>query len=157
MATQVWGKVLTTADMTSPNVYQPVKFRRELVLKAICTTFIVYNNPSFTSIGMKIYSNNGGVPGKLLYTSSNSILKAALHTQANGVKEACFEFTGLPSFDADDTYHFVPFGTGYTGDDTAHLAWMHGFPDGVYKTGVAQTFENLLVRPFMFVIVGADQ
>lgn len=155
MGSQVWGKVLTTADMTSPNVFQPVIPNRDMVLKAIRTTFIVYNNPTFTAVGMKIWSNNGGVPGKLLHTATNTILKADLHTLANGIKEVYFEFN-LPALDEANTYHFAPYATGYTGNDTAHLAWMHGFPDGVYKTNVPQTFENLLVRPFHMVLVGAD-
>lgn len=157
MGWRVFGERFETADFSgSPRVYQKITFNSDIVLLAIRTSFIVYNDPTFTALSLKIYSNNAGAPGKLLHTSTNTVSKTSLCTLENGVKECYFEFTNKPMFKGLDSYILVPACTGYTGDEDEHLAWMRAFPDGVYDTNVDQTFENLCLRPFQLTVIGAE-
>ena len=98
MAWQVFGHEYTTAEATNTAVYTAFDPGDNIVLKAFRTWLIGVGDPTFTSVSMKIYSNNSAdnTPGKLLHTSTNSIAKATLFETENHVlKETYFEF--LPS------------------------------------------------------------
>ncbi len=157
MAWRVWGTRWTTSDMTTTTLSQKFIPNDDILLLAVRTWVIVYNNPTFTALNMKLYSDNGGSVGTLLHTSDNTQLKASIHTSANAVKEIYFEFnapTGIP-LKSSDSYHIVINGTGYTGNDSTHLAWMKAFPDPVYQTGISVTFNNLAVSPYAMYFIGA--
>lgn len=151
---KVYGNPILTAD-ASAGVSQRVKFNSDVILKACRVWLIVYNNPSFTSMNMKIYSDRGGSPQKLLYTSTNSLTKAQIVTLANGIKEVYFEFDPQ-HFDGSDYYHFVLFGTGYTGTSSAHLAWKKAWPDPVHNANYTASVENLGIAPYAIYFIGAD-
>jgi len=156
MGWRVWGEQLTTADFSgTPRVYQAVKFNSDIILRACRTWIIFYNDPAITSVQMRIYSNNGGVPGKLIHTSTNTLTKAECITLQNGVKEVYFDFN-FPVFKAEDTYHFVLWGNGYTGDSTSHVAWMRGFPDPVHTAGISAGYQYLLRYPFQIYFIGSE-
>lgn len=154
MAWTVWGDPITTAALTA-GVSQKVKFNTNLVLKACRIWLIFYNNPALTSLTMKIYSDDGGSPKKLLHTSTNSPTKAQIITLENGVKELYFDFN-YPVFDADDHYHFVLFGSGYTGTDSSHIAWRQAWPDPVYDTNWTPTWVNINQSPYSIYFIGSD-
>lgn len=158
MGWRVWGEPLFTADFGgAPVRYMPIIFRNDgenFVLKAIKTWLIVYNNPSFTSFEMRIYSSRNSAPGDLLHTSSNVQTKASIHTLANACKEIYFDFN-KPVFDKDDTYYLVLWGNGYTGDATAHVAWKKSYPDPNYTTGLSDT-KSLGKWPYDIAVFGAD-
>lgn len=155
MGWRVWGDSYSTAALTDKSMYQQVTFQNNYIIRGVRTWLVVYNDPAFTSINMKVYSNEGGLPRKLLYTSSNVLLKADVHTLANGVKEVYFDFDNA-SFRSGDSYHFVINAVGYTGSDTSHLAWMKAFPDPVYQTGLTISFSGLLTFPYQIYFIGSE-
>lgn len=155
MAWRVWGEPITTSEATS-GVSQKVKFNTNLVLRACRVWLIFYNDPALTSATMKIYSNDSsGNPKKLLHTSTTTLTKAQMITLENGVKEVYFEFD-YPTFDADDSYHFVLFLTGYTGNDSTHVAWRQAWPDPVYTTNWTPDLINLSVAPYTIYFIGSE-
>ncbi len=157
MAWRVWGEILTTSDLngTSTRVAQKVIFNDDLIVKACRAWFVVYNNPTFTTLGFKIYADNNNSPGALLFSSSQ-ITKAEMVTLANGVKEVYFELNDY-AFQATDVYWFVPFVTGaYVGNDTQHLAWKKAWPDPVYRTNVDSGAEKLHVAPYDLYFIGSE-
>jgi hypothetical protein len=154
MSWAVWGKPITTAAL-SAGVSQKVTFNSNLVLKACRIWLVFYNDPALTSLSMKIYSDDNGSPKKLLHTSTNSPTKAQIITLENGVKEIYFDFN-YPVFDADDSYHFVLTGSGYTGTDATHIAWRQAWPDPVYDTNWTPTWVNVNQAPYSIYFIGSD-
>lgn len=158
MGWRVWGDKLLTGELGASGREQPVIFNKNVILLAVRTWVIVNNDPSFTSINMKIYSDDSSSRGKLLHTSDNSVTKSELITSTNGVKEAYFEFdapTGVP-LKGTTTYRFALDGAGYTGSSSSHLAWRIGFPDPVYQNNITVSFNDLLQMPYTMVFVGAE-
>jgi hypothetical protein len=166
MGWKVWGDSFHADQVVLANIqnypnnikYQPVIFGRDIVLKAIRTWVIFYNNPPLTSISMKIYSNLTSPvnrPGKLLATSSNALTKSQIITLENGVKEIYFEFNE-PVFKALETYNLTLILPGYTGDGSSHISWLKGFPDPVYKTGYTPSIENMIYAPYQSCFIGAS-
>lgn len=156
MGWRVWGTRLVDTDLTSgTNVFQPFKPNSNIMLRAIRTWFIFYNDPTITSLTMSIYSNDGGTPGQKIFDSSTTHTKAQMITLENGVKEVYFQFDDV-AMRAEDTYHFVPRGTGYSSNwDTSGLAWMKGFPDPVYRPA-GFDFESLGNAPYTLYAIGAN-
>jgi hypothetical protein len=154
MAWDVWGIPISTSDMTA-GVSQKVKFNSNIVLKACRIWLVFYNNPSLTSLTMKIYSDDNGTARKLLHSSTTTLTKAQIITLANGVKEVYFDFN-YPAFDADDYYHFVLTGSGYTGTDSSHIAWRQAWPDPVYTTNWTPTWTNISTAPKTIYFIGSD-
>lgn len=159
MAWRVWGETYaSTSDLSDGVLYCPIEPSEKTVLKACRTWVIIYGNPVFTSLSMKIYSNRivSGQPtkGKLLFTSTNVQLKADVHTLANGVKEIWFDFD-YPVLRAGEFYHFVLTGSGYAPTPTAHIAWMKTFPDPFYP-GVTPNWINMNKLPYQLYIIGSD-
>jgi hypothetical protein len=157
MGWRVFGERLDTADFSgTPRVYQPVKFAKSYLLKAIRTWVIFYNDPAVTSLKLEIWSNQSGTPGtpKTLLFTSNALTKATMITSANGVKEVYFDFTTLPELRAGDWYHFCLRGSGYTGDSTTHVAWKRAWPDPANTTNLTTTYVSLGVSPFDLTFIG---
>lgn len=157
MATwRVWGNSLSTADLTGgTDVYQPVTFTENNQIMLACRSwFIFYSSPVFTNLKMRVYSNDGGAPGEVIATSTNSWNAADLYTQAHAVKEMYFDFD-YPTFKIDDLYHFVPYADTYTGTINSHIAWKNTFPDPPYKAGLTLTYEKLLIYPYDLTIIGS--
>lgn len=156
---KVWADPFETTDLTSNARFQSATFGQDLILRAVRTWIIVYNDPAFTSLNMKIYSNEviGGnnTPKKLLATSTNTQLKADVHTLANGVKEIWFEFD-YPVFNGADIFNFVINGVGYTYSVGSHLAWMKAFPNPVYSGGYTPAIETLPYAPYELYFIGAQ-
>jgi hypothetical protein len=156
MAWTVYADSYATSELTDTSKYQPVIFNKHLVLKAVRTWLVNYNNATFTNVSMKIYSDNSNAPKKLLYTSSNSPTKAEIFTDTNGVREFYFDFSTLPTLEADTRYHFVINASGYTGSESSHLAWLKAWPDPYYRTNLSVTFELLHTAPYALYFIGAE-
>lgn len=163
MPWEVYGRELSTADASNTNVYQPITPQREIILKAIRTWIILVGDPTFTSVQMRIYSNNSAdnTPGSILYTSTNSIAKATLlETESHGVKETYFEFLeggaeGI-TLRANVRYNLVLLFNGASSwSSTSHCAWRRAYPDPVYNRSDV-TYNDLLVSPFMITGVVAS-
>lgn len=153
MAMRVWGQRWESGELSTTDLSQRIIFNNNIALKAIRTQIIVYNDPTFTDLNMKIYSDRNGSPQKLLATSTNSLTKAEIHTQANALKEIYFEFDNV-SFNGFDTYHLVINGTGYSPTGAAHLAWRKGFVDPVYTLNLTSITPIDIARlPYTVAVI----
>jgi hypothetical protein len=158
MAWLVYGDDFSTSEMTNTAKFQPVTFGQDTVLVGIRTWIIIYNDPPFTSLNMKIYSNDAtsgqNTPKKLLATSTNVQLKSAIHTLANGVKEIWFDFD-YPVYNGADVFNLVINGVGYTGSVSSHIAWMKAFPNPVYSSGYTPSMLTIPYAPYEGYFIGA--
>lgn len=140
---------LDTADLSSGLTrYQKVIPTENTVLRGFQTWFFVWNDPTFTDIYFQIYSLQGTTPKKLLYTSTNSILKADLHTLDYADKGfgMLFDYVSLKG---GESYALVPRATGYTATSNSYLGWQLGYPDPAYRTNVPLlSVTNLGRSPF---------
>ena len=149
------AKGYDTAEMAAIAITQKVTLNQNLFLKAARAGVILYNNPTFTALSMRIYADRGGSPGKLLHTSTNSFTKAELTTLDHAYKEAYFEFNFAP-LQRSTVYHFTLYATGYIGDSTAHVAWRISYPDPIYRTGFTPQAVNGDNHPFDLMLLGAE-
>lgn len=155
MSWTVQGARLDTAELNGTTlVYQRVRFNKDIVLRGLRSWFVAYNDPTFTSLSFRIYSDRASAPGKLLYTS-DAVTKVDLLDLGNGVKEAYWNFD-LQTFKGTDWFHFVPVASGYTGTAGSHLAWRKGWPDPVYRTNFTPTYSNWGTAPYMIYFIGAE-
>lgn len=155
MSWMVRGAWFTTSELDGTSlVGQRIRFNKDIVVRGIRPQMIFYNDPTFTSLYFRIYSDRAGVPGKLLYTSSSKT-KAEIITLENGVKEPFFSFD-LPTFKGTDWFHIVPIAVGYTGSDTSHIGWRKAWPDPIYRTGLTTTYTSWASDPYMIHIIGAE-
>ena len=164
MAWRVWAEMLTTSDMTGTRVFHPYKPTNSIILKGCKIWVLASNDPTFTSLNMKIYSSNAdSEPGKLLYTSSNSVAKASILTTENhGMANIFFEFLddggntvpGVP-LRGGTTYNFVLNATGASGFNSTDtfIAWKTAWPDPEVGT---VAFPDLAKAGYSFVAVSAD-
>jgi hypothetical protein len=147
-----------TADLTSGFTrYQKIIPTNNTVLRGFQTWFFVWNNPTFTDVYFEIYSLDGTTPRKLLYTSTNSILKADLHTLAYADKAFGMLFDDV-ALRGGEKYALVPRATGYTATSNSYLGWQLGYPDPAYTTNVpTSSVANLGRSPFKVTgIIGDD-
>ena len=136
----------SSSDLTDATLYQPMKFGYNVALKAVRSWVVVFNDPPFTALNMKVYANDENAasptPSKLLYTSSNTWTKANVHTSDHACKELYFQFDDI-CLRRNTWYHFVINGTGYTGSTSSFLAWKNSYPDPIYPEGVTLSKEKL--------------
>lgn len=157
MGWTVWGDVFESGQLSDTSMFCSVSFGENIILRAMRTWVIAYNDPTFTDLSMKIYSNEpvGGynTPKKLLYTSTDVRTKAEILTLENGVKEIYFTFDDEP-INGNDIYNVVLSGSGYVPTGSSYLAWMKAWPDPVYASGFTPTYENLMVAPYQIYAIG---
>lgn len=125
-------KPLSTADVAGNLVSQ--RFRhptKGMVVDGVVLGLAGYNDPAFGELRVRIYSDRNGAPGKLIATSTNGRLKAAVHTLANFMKWATFSFDEV-QLQAGEWYHLVLVPSAYTGVDASFLAWRISYPDPQY-------------------------
>lgn len=159
MGWQVWGDDFTSADFTGVSKFQTFRPNKNIILKNVRTWFIFINDPIFTDINLKIYSNevrSGDNTPVQLITTSLSKTKSELITLENGIKETGFEFPDSIPLNANTFYNIVINGTGYSPSDTSYICWMKAFPDPVYSTGLSSTFENLGIAPYQMYLISGD-
>ena len=154
MAWQIYADQYSTAEMSDASKSALITFDKSEIIIATRVWILIYNNPPFTSLNMKIYSNDGGFAKKLIATSTNVQLKADIHTLDNAIKEIWFDFNKV-NVREGDSYHFVINGTGYTGSTSSHIAWKKSFPDPVYPWGVV-TLPSLGGASYDIYCIGAD-
>ncbi len=152
MTYSVFGQRWAAGELLNTSVFQPFKPVNDLVIRAFRTKIIVFNDPVFTDLNMKIYSDDLGTPKELLHTSTNVRTKAQLHVDDNAVKETFFQFNDIV-LKGGDTYHAVINGTGYSPTGTSYLAWMKSFPDPVNATGLTINQGELGVFPSFMALI----
>jgi len=148
------ARFLTTELNGTTLVSQKFRFNKNVVLRGVRSQFVFYNDPAFTTLGFRLYSDRNGEPGKLLYSSATKT-KAEIITLENGVKEPFFSFD-LPTFKSTTWLHLVPIATGYTGTGTTFIAWRKAWPDPIYRTGLTITYTNAPTSPYMIHFIGAE-
>lgn len=158
MGWTVWGDDWpTTESMQDASLFQTVQFNGNFVLRAARTWIIIFGDPVFTSLSMKIYSNAvvSGLnsPRKLLHTSTDVRTKAEVHTQPHAVREIYFNFADVP-VKGNDKYNFVINATGYAPTGNSYLAWRKAFPDPVYSGGYTPAIETVGVAPREIYFIG---
>lgn len=156
MGWSVMAERMETADMISPLKPQKVIPNANLILIGVRTWVVLYNDPTYTSLKMEIWSNDGGSPGALIATSINVQLKADVCTLDNGIKEIWFEFDYVNLKDTD-SYFFVLQANGYTDNwPTDGIAWRKGWPDPVYTTNVSTTYNSIGTSPYTLYLIGSE-
>lgn len=153
MAWKVFGDTYNNDSELGTKSYR-CKFLNPEIIRTVRTWVIFYNNPSITNLNMKIYTDNNGQIGSLLHTSTNSLTKSQMITLANGCKEIYFTFDDV-SIDNLNYYHYVLTGLSSGLSSTSTIAWKHGWPDNIYRTGLSLSFEELLVSPYDVYFEGA--
>lgn len=160
MSYTVWGEELLTADMTSgTRVYLPWKpTAKNYVLSTQQFWFIAYNNPTFTSLSMDLYSTDeNSLPKKLIASSTNSQTKLELMPEnQNHIIGTYFNFNNV-SCRMNELYAFVPRGTSYTYSESSCLLLMKAFPNPVYETDhVMNAMYKVGSANFMTASQGAE-
>lgn len=160
MTWRMLGKPIYTADnsASAPGVYQKFKVSSNILVRAFRIGVVHYNNPTYTSLQLKIYGNRNGSIGKLLHTSSNSVTKSTIaETENHTYKETYFEFLPSPSLRSGEEYFAAIFINGaYVGNSSTHIAWKSTWPDPIFDTGVTQTQAKSAKYPFDLAIIGTD-
>lgn len=165
MGWKIWAtEWTTTGQMEDASIFQPILFPRNVILRATRTWIVAYNDPVFTSLSMKIYSNQvvSGIntPKKLLHTSTDVRTKAEIFTLPNAAKEIYFNFDDVPLREGD-TYNFVINAVGYVpvnfpDPDASLLAWRKGYPDPIYTASFKAALDIVERAPFSILFIGAD-
>lgn len=137
MTWDVWGKVINTTEAANAAVFQPFKFQRNTILRAVKVKLLLINDPTFTAVTAKIFGNNENTanpePSTLLYSATNTKAKGDLLTQNSAIAETYFEFDD-PMLRFGTYYHLVLNLTGYTAASDSYVAWKHAFPDPFNST-----------------------
>jgi hypothetical protein len=160
MTWRVLGKPIYTADnsASAPGVYQKIKLPSNLLANAFRVMVAHYNNPTYTSLELKIYGNRNGAIGKLLHTSTNTITKATIAaTENHSLKETYFEFSPEIPLKAGEEYFASIFINGaYVGDSSTHIAFVSTWPDPIFDTGITQTQAKASNYPLRLSIFGTE-
>jgi hypothetical protein len=132
-----------------------VKFLKPEVIRCTRAWVAFINNPPITNLRMEVYTDNNNAKGSLLYTSTNTLTKAQMITLANGIKEIYFTFADV-QLDNLNYYHFVLNGVASGMSESSCIAWKHGFPDNIYRTGLTLAYEEMLTSPYDLYFQGAE-
>lgn len=145
------------AEATGTTVFVSGEFDRDTVVRAVRIGLVIYNNPTFTSATMKIYTDKS-LPGnakspKKLVATSDSRSKSEITTMAYGYREVYFTFNDVV-LHAGETYNFVLNLAGYSSPSaSSHVAWVRDFAIPIYGEETAAT--GLFRSPRMIQVVGA--
>lgn|SRR3990167_2048515 len=162
MAWTVWAHNWESGELSNTTLYQPFRMNSDTILKGVRTWIVVFNNPTFTELNCKIYSDEvrtisgtytDHTPVKLLHTSTDVRTKAELCTLNYGVKETYFTFAEVP-LQADTWYNLVINGTGYSPTSSSYLSWMHSYPDPVLASSYTAAVETINSSPFAIYFIG---
>jgi hypothetical protein len=155
MAWRMIGTPLDTADLPT-GVSQ--RFRhpeKSMILRGVQVGMILYNDPDFSDIEARIYTDNNGVAGKLLAISQNTWAKpVVLTTHDHGVKFAGFSFDYL-SLRGGTYYHLVLHPNDYTGDSSSHIGWRISYPDPQYRLNLTVNAAKAAKHHLDFGVIGS--
>jgi hypothetical protein len=153
---KIFANNFESGELSNTNKFVNMDFEEDTLLRAVRTWIVVYNDATFTSLNMDVYTNRSdNTPGVKLASSTNSLTKSEIITLDNGVKEIYFTFNDV-LLDKDDSYNFVMQGVGYSPTSTSYLAWVQAFPDPVYTiNGFTSTLENINRAPYRIYAIGA--
>jgi len=151
MTWRIWAQEWQSGELSDTSKFFTFKMPSAKILLGIRTWIVVYNDPTFTDLNAKLYSDEiiGGLhtPKALIASSTKSITKAEVLTLDNGVREIPFTFDYIP-LNADTFYNLVINGAGYSYSAGSHLAWRVSYPNPVYTDGITVVPESLSKMPF---------
>ncbi len=153
MSWDVYGDQFTTAEMVGKTQTLRFKPTKNIVLKAIRTSFVFFNDPSFSNLHVKLYADRNGDAAGLIGQSTNSHEKADLLSDNSAWVETYFEFAEI-TLRKDVFYHFAANCSGYTYDDDKHISWVKAWPDPAYEDPITPTLEQLALQPYFLSVVG---
>lgn len=154
---RVYADSFANADFSgAPRLSQPFTLNRNTKVKAASTKFVIYNSPTFTTLGLRIYADRQGRPSELLHTFTKTFTLAQLTTLAYAHVEARFDLTNIIWLRKDVQYHLVPWVTGASFDTTHYIAWMKGYPDPSTTHSTPINSFNVSGAPFHMALIGAD-
>lgn len=135
--------------------YQTFSSSSNVFVRAVRSAVIIFNNPTFLTLSAKIHENNGGIPGALLETSSNSHTKAELlGSDSYAYRGVYFEFENDLILRADEIYHMVLEFTGASAfSDSSFVAWVQDVYDPLYSS--LQNKNNLHKSPFIISFIAS--
>lgn len=153
----LYGERFSDSDFSgAPRVYQPFTLTKNLKLKALRTSFVFYGSPAYTSLGMRIYDDKGGVPTTLKATFDKIWAPAELLTLNYGVKEIWFDFDNALWLRKGTKYHLAPYIVGSSFSGASHVSWVHGFPDPNTETLATLSIANIMNVPYFMALIGAE-
>ena len=162
MGWRVWGDPFESGELLTTAKFQTVQMNSDVILRAVRTWVIYVEDPVYTSLSMKIYSNEvvsgSNTPRKLLHTSTDVRTPAEIKGVTDlphGVREIFFNFNDV-NLKGADKYNFVLNGSDYAPSGDSHLAWMKGFPDPVNSTGYTPYIERIGVAPYQIYFIGGQ-
>lgn len=153
------AKPISTADgaAATPTIFQSFEISsgyRNQIVKAIVAGLFFYGNPAFGNVRLEIWSDDNGVPGRLLQ-QSGSFTQAECNTNTFAYRIMEFSFAGL-AIKKNSFYHLAVRLSAYTGNANSHVAWRQSWPDPQYSTGITLTLENGLHFPYEAMFLTAD-
>lgn len=151
-----WGHPITTAEASNTDIFQTFIPSNNIIVDVISSAYVFYNDPTFTNIFLKVYTNLDGSPDQLIMTSTDTWLSDEIYTNGylGALKKLKFNFDKHP-FKADESYHVVTNISGYTYADGTHIAWRNTYPDPTYTLNLTQSTKRLLNYPYDIVVEGA--
>lgn len=150
----VWARPWDSGELANTAIYQAMRMNDNAILQAVRIRLVVYNDPVFTDLNCKIYSDDSGVVGGLIHTSTDSRTAAEIHTLDYAWKETYFTFNKA-NLQKDTWYNFVINATGYSPTASSHLAWMHTYPDPML-TGYTAARETANQSPFYILPIWGE-
>lgn len=156
---KVWAQPFDTGELANTSWRQAFRMNSDTIVRAVRTWFVVYNDPTFTSLNAKIYATDaqvedGTFPATELLHTSDSRTKSEIHTLPYGVKETYFDFSPTAPLQSDTWYALVINAVGYAPTTSSYLAWKHSYPDPVL-TGYTPARETINQSPFQIYFIGA--
>lgn len=160
MGWTVWARPFESGQLSNTTYRQPFRMNTDTIVIAVRTWFVVFNDPTFTSLNAKIYATDaqvedGTFPATRLLHTSDSRTKAELFTLPYGVKETYFKFEPTAPLQAGTWYNLVINGVGYAPTSSSYLAWKHSYPDPVLQ-GYTPARETINQSPFQIYFIGAN-
>lgn len=158
MGWQVWADSYDASSLSDKSLYQPFRPNQNILIKALRTWFVIYNDPIFTSLNARIYATDSGedrTPTKLIATS-DSRTKAQIHTEDYGIRETWFEWSPVVELEADTWYAIVINGVGYNPTLSSYLSWMKAYPDPVLPTDYTNNLITVHRAPYQIYFIGAS-
>jgi hypothetical protein len=154
MSWEIYGNSYDT-DAEFSGASKTIRFKPDngTIVTYFRTWIIGFNDPVFTNITAKIYSDVNGEKGSKLHDSITTHLKASIATQDNFVKEIYFEFDNI-ALDSSNWYHIALSGTSTGFSASSHLAWRTSFPYPVYDSGLSSA--NVAEYPYTLSAIGAS-
>jgi hypothetical protein len=140
-------------EFTDTSKAQPFEPTKNIILKGAHARLALVNDPTVTSVNMKIYADRNGAAGKFLFQSTDVRVKTDLLSVVNNSSLGDFYFT----FDNKELvsgtrYWMVLNAVGYVGTDTSNIGWVKAGPDAIYDQPTPVTSVSGGTDQFLFII-----